>query len=222
MQQNVCTKEFLCSIQRNMIGLLLLSSLITPQEALEKLIDGNHRFASEALEHPNRSREDRLATAEGQMPFAVIVGCSDSRVSPDILFDQGIGDLFTVRVAGNVIGPIELDSIHYSALYLGSSLILVLGHEGCGAIHAVLDGKSDQIEAIARYVAPSIKKAKHDHKDRGGILECSIKDNICYGVRLLRKNRALARLIKEEKLAIVGGYYHFETGLVELLDDAEW
>ena len=92
-----------------------------------------------------------------QKPFAIILGCSDSRVSPEILFDQGIGDLFIVRVAGNVAGPVELDSIEYAALYLKSSLVLVLGHENCGAITAVLDGQTKEIEHVADLIAPAIQ-----------------------------------------------------------------
>ena len=102
---------------------------ITSQEAIERLKAGNERYVEDELEHPHRDSDRREALTSKQNPFAIIVGCSDSRVSPEILFDQGVGDLFVVRVAGNVIGPLELDSIDYAALYLGSVCILVMGHE---------------------------------------------------------------------------------------------
>lgn len=104
----------------------------TPQEVMNQLMEGNDRFVQDALEHPNRDQERRAAIAAKQYPIAVIVGCSDSRVSPEIIFDQGVGDLFVVRVAGNVIGPLELDSIEYGVLHLRAKVVLIVGHENCG------------------------------------------------------------------------------------------
>lgn len=105
----------------------------TPSVALQRLIDGNGRFSQDELLHADHS-----ALLQGQTPFATIVSCSDSRVIPESIFDQGVGDLFVVRIAGNVVGPVELDSIDFSVKVLGSSLILVLGHESCGAVKAVM------------------------------------------------------------------------------------
>ena len=184
--------------------------------ALERLIEGNKRFVKGESTHPNRDEERRLETAEQQTPFAIIVGCSDSRVSPEILFDQGLGDLFIVRVAGNVVGPIELDSIEFSALYLHSSLIFVKGHENCGAVTAVLDGKTKDIEAVASLIEPAIKQSETQEGNR---LENAIKDNVLNVVAQLKKAPALQKLIKSKKLVVAGGYYHLRTGEVELLNE---
>lgn len=187
---------------------------MTPQQALKQLLEGNERYKQEKLLHPNRGKEERLSLEEGQNPFAVILGCSDSRVSPEIIFDQGIGDLFIVRVAGNVLGPVELDSIEYSAVYLKSSLILVLGHQSCAAVQAVINGQTKDIESIATLIAPSLKLAK---TQKGSLLENTVKDNVTYVVDELKKSPVLAELMKKGKLGVVGGYYNFQTGSVEIL-----
>ncbi len=185
-----------------------------PQTSLQRLMDGNRRFVEETSLHHNRAEERRLETAEQQEPFAVIVGCSDSRVSPEILFDQGIGDLFIVRVAGNVVGPIEQDSIEYSAIYLHSSLILVMGHENCGAVTAVLEEKTKDIQAVADLIEPAVRQSKTQEGDR---LENAIKYNVINVVSQLKKSPALQKLIEQKKIEVIGGYYHFKTGRVELL-----
>jgi carbonic anhydrase len=187
---------------------------MTPGQALKQLMEGNTRYKQEMLLHPNRSKEARICSANGQNPFAIILGCSDSRVSPEIIFDQGIGDLFVVRVAGNVAGVVELDSIEYSALYLKSSIIMVLGHQNCGAIQAVINGQTKDIEAVASLIAPSLELAR---TQKGSLIENTVKDNVLYVVDQLRKSPPLAKLIKEKKIDIVGGYYDFQSGAVEVV-----
>ena len=187
---------------------------MNPDQALKQLVEGNSRYMHEKLLHPNRSKEARICSADGQNPFAIILGCSDSRVSPEIIFDQGIGDLFVVRVAGNVVGPVELDSIEYSALYLKSSVIMVLGHENCGAIQAVINGQSQDIETIASMIAPSLERAR---AQKGSLIENTVKDNVHSVVDALRKSPVLAKLIDEKKITVVGGYYDFQSGGVELV-----
>ncbi len=187
---------------------------MTPQKALKQLVEGNERYKQELLLHPNRGKEARICAANGQNPFAVILGCSDSRVAPELIFDQGIGDLFVVRVAGNVAGPVELDSIEYSAIYLKSSIILVLGHESCGAIRAVIDGQTQDVESVASLIAPSLELAK---TQKGSLIENTVKDNVLYVVDVVKKSPAIAKLIKEGKIDVVGGYYDFKSGGVELL-----
>lgn len=186
----------------------------SPSAALERLISGNLRFVENHSTHPDETGERRKELANIQEPFAIILGCSDSRVSPEIIFDQGIGDIFVVRVAGNVIGPVVLDSIDYSAIHLHSSIIMVLGHQNCGAVSAVLQGKGDEIEAIAAQIAPSVAKTK---MDKGDPLENAIKQNVKEMVAQLRATPCLAKLIKSGKIGIVGGYYDFCTGTVEVL-----
>ncbi len=187
---------------------------LSSQAAFKALMEGNKRFISEKSLHPDRLKERREETAEKQEPFAIIVGCSDSRVAPEILFDQGIGDLFIVRVAGNVVGPLEQDSIDYSALYLHSSLIMVLGHENCGAVKAVLEGTTQDIEAVAKLIEPAVKKIDGRPGDK---LEPVVKANVQAVVEQLKKNRVLSKLIEKKSIAVVGGYYNFHTGKVEIV-----
>lgn len=187
---------------------------VSPAEGIKQLVQGNERYVKEILLHPNRDQEARTRTAIAQKPFAIVLGCSDSRVPPEVLFDQGIGDLFIVRVAGNVVGPIELASIGYAALYLGASSLIVLGHQNCGAIKAVLSGDTENIEPIARLIAPAVKQAK---TQAGSQIEDAVKDNVKYVVNQLEHVPLIAKFIKEKKFAVVGGYYGLATGKVELL-----
>lgn len=199
-------------------GFLLHSSaqaqFIPPKTALKRLMEGNKRFSSDQALHLDRTAERREETAAKQEPFAIILGCSDSRVPPEIIFDQGLGDLFIVRVAGNVVGHLELDSIEFSALYLNSSLIMVLGHENCGAVKAVIDGNTKDIEAVATLIEPAAERTKGQGEDR---LTNTVKMNVKLVVDQLKATPVLGALIEKKKLEIVGGYYNFHTGKVELL-----
>jgi len=189
---------------------------MTPALALQKLLQGNERYINDKLEHPNRSSERREAVTATQRPFAVIVGCSDSRVSPEIIFDQGIGDLFVVRDAGNVVGPIEIASIEYSAVQLQSSIIVVLGHESCGAIKAVLAGQTQDIKPIAEQVELAMKNYT---KPSNSPLEAAIKANVRGTAAAIKNNAHIAKLIADKKIGVVGGYYHLGSGKVELCCD---
>lgn len=188
---------------------------VTPDEALERLMAGNKRFTTDQLEHPNRTSERREALVHQQNPFAIIVGCSDSRVAPEILFDQGVGDLFVVRIAGNVIGILGLDSIDFAALYLGASLVLVLGHENCSAVKAVLDKQASSIEAIATLIEPAVIFA--EQQKTGDRLTNAVKANVKLVVEQLKRTPLLASLIEQKKFNIVGGYYNLQSGQVEIL-----
>ncbi len=192
-------------------------SAIPPKEALDRLQKGNQRYMNDRLEHPNRSLERRESLQAAQEPFATILGCSDSRVSPEIVFDQGIGDLFVVRIAGNVVGDIELDSIEYSAFYLHASLVLVMGHENCGAVNAVLHHQTSNIEAVAEKIEQSIKGISLTMPNA---VEKAVKANVRNVVQQLKATPVLGRLIEEGKLKIVGGYYNLKSGEVELLETA--
>lgn len=185
----------------------------TPKEALEELIKGNERHVNSLHQNLNRNLERRTAISEKQTPFAIVVGCSDSRVTPEIIFDQGLGEIFVVRIAGNVIGRTGLASVEYSAEYLHSPLIMVLGHENCGAIKAVLAGQTEDIEPIAIKVENAIKKYSPHIPDR---VEDAVKANVIGVVEQLKEAGPLAQLIKEKKLAIVGGYYKLDTGKVSI------
>lgn len=186
--------------------------MITPDEALQLLIEGNARSASDSMLHPNRSVERREAIVSQQNPFAIIVGCADSRAPPEIIFDQGLGDLFIVRVAGNVVGPIELDSIAFAAKYLGASLIMVLGHQNCGAVTAVLNGQAESIEKIADLITPAFK----NKKDLS--IETAVKANISYVVNSISSTPFFGNMVEKGTLKVVGGYYDLGSGLVTLLN----
>jgi carbonic anhydrase len=186
--------------------------------ALKLLMAGNDRFTSGQYIHKNLASEGLSHLKEGQEPFAVIIGCSDSRVPPEIIFDQGLGDLFVVRVAGNVIGPVELDSVEYAAERLHVPLVVVLGHEKCAAVGAALLGRENvpELENIYPLIAPALKKCQ---AKKGDVLTNAIKCNAMEGVNHLRSTPLLAKLIAAKKLKIVGGYYDFDHGKVMLIQE---
>jgi len=192
-------------------GLLFTGLLSADSAGLQRLKEGNQRFVQDQLQHPDRTFSRRKALTSKQNPFAVIVGCADSRVAPEILFDQGIGDLFVVRVAGNVIGPTELDSILFATTALGSSTLLVLGHENCGAVQAVLDDQDAAIPAVAKLIRPAISRQTKD-------LQAAVKANALQQKRQLLQNPSIKKLVTDRKLSVHAGYYHLKSGKVELLD----
>ena len=184
---------------------------LSPQEAYQRLMAGNQRYTSDAMESPDRSAVRRLEIYQKQRPFAIIVGCSDSRVPPEIIFDQGLGDLFVVRVAGQVVGPVELDSIEYAAKYLGASLILVLGHQNCGAVNAVLKGQTAEIEDVADLIQPALKGLRRK------TLKNAVHANVRFVVDHIKQTALIQQMIKEGKMNVLGGYYSLPDGKVEIL-----
>lgn len=189
---------------------------ITSDQALATLMAGNKQYASAKLTHPNQTPERRTELVKGQHPFAVILSCSDSRVPPEVIFDQGLGDLFVVRVAGNVVDDIALGSIEYAAEHLGTPLIVVLGHEKCGAITATVEGGKapGHIDAVVRALKPAVEKVKDQPGDK---VENAAKANIGLVVEQLKTSRPiLAELVKNGKLKIVGARYDLDTGLVDI------
>jgi len=186
------------------------------EKGIDRLMQGNQRFVESMVKNPRRTEEVRLKTRAGQSPFAIILGCADSRVAPEIIFDQGIGDLFVVRVAGNVVGPLELDSINFSASVLKSSVILVLGHEGCGAVDATLRGQADGIPAVAALIEPAVKEARKQNTPN--VLETAIKDNAKNMRNYLLQTPVVQKLVEDKKLEVYAGYYNKKSGKVELLD----
>lgn len=187
---------------------------LTPSQSLEKLMIGNKRYVENKLYHRNATEESRDAVYYSQHPFATILGCSDSRVSPEILFDQGIGDLFVVRVAGNVADTVVVDSVEYACEHLGSSLVMVLGHERCGAIKAVLDNNAADMVAIANMIEPAVAASK---KTSGDPWENAAKQNVRLVVQRLKASPELSQLIKAGKLDVIGGYYQLQSGQVEIV-----
>jgi carbonic anhydrase len=197
---------------------------LTPDQILGKLLDGNKRFVKGETTDPRRKPADFAKLEDGQSPMALIVGCADSRVAPELIFDQGVGDLFVVRVAGNVIGgagAIVKGSIEYAIVELGVSLILVLGHSKCGAVKAALkhidakDSLPGQIDELVNLIKPAVAKSKGE---KGDALENAIKANVGIGVKRLQELRPiLAGPVKEGKVKVVGGIYDLRTGIVEVI-----
>ena len=196
-----------------------------PDSVLARLLEGNKRFVSGQLVHPGRKPEDFAPLAEGQAPLAIIVGCADSRVSPEVVFDQGVGDLFVVRVAGNVVsgaGPFIKGSIEFAVAELGARLILVLGHEACGAVKAAVAhiDANDTLPGAIRDLVEVIRPAAAAVRGKpGDQLENAIKANVAMGVeRLKGLDPILAGLVKKGDVKVVGAVYKLRTGVVELLD----
>jgi carbonic anhydrase len=188
----------------------------TPDEALKMLMAGNKRFTSRKPKYPNQGFTRITEVAKKQKPFAAVLGCADSRVPSEIIFDQGIGDLFVCRVAGNVAIDEEVGSLEFGTLVLGSKVILVLGHERCGAVDATIKGASvpGKIGSILEAIRPASLETEGVTEDR---LENTTKANIKLQVAELKKSPVLSQLITENKLKIVGGYYDLDTGKVSLV-----
>jgi carbonic anhydrase len=193
---------------------------IAPAEALSKLKEGNARYTSGNLQHPGQTAERRTELARTQHPFAAILCCSDSRVPPEVVFDQGIGDLFIVRVAGNVINDEGLGSLEYTVDHLGTRFILVLGHQRCGAVDAAREtiaakGKAPgHIQSLVTAIKPVVEAtAKED-------LEATIKANVKHVVDALRSSTPILKAeVDSGKIQVIGGYYSLDTGAVTFLED---
>ncbi len=187
------------------------------EAALRLLMEGNKRYASERCEHPNHQAGRRLAVAKGQHPFAIVLTCADSRVAPEILFDQGMGDLFVHRVAGNIVDDAILGSIEYGAEHLHAPLVVVLGHERCGAVDATLKGGTapGHIGSLVAAIRPAVVATKGRP---GDALDNAVRANVLQVVEQLKGSRPiLAELVEHGRLTIVGGRYDLETGQVEIL-----
>ncbi len=198
--------------------------VVSPGQALQKLLAGNRSFIENRLTiKESSSAARRLSLASGQHPYAVVLSCSDSRVPPEIIFNQGPGDLFVIRDAGNVVNPVVVGSIEYGVEHLGASLIMVLGHSRCGAVKAALDatGLEDPgIEAIIKKIAPSVQaaRARIGGKDKARLLEAAIDFNIRASAQSLLDESPIIRAFVDSKRArIVCAKYDLDTGAVKLL-----
>lgn len=198
---------------------------ITADQALQKLMEGNKRYVANQMSACSLTTTDaREKLSKGQKPYAIILSCSDSRVPPEIIFDKGLGEIFVVRVAGNVPDPVVLGSIEYAAEHLGSPLIVVLGHERCGAVTAAVDvkGKPEgNLGAIIKAIAPAVKRAKTEAAGRAKaeLVEAAIDDNVkLVAGSLTKKSPLLKHLEKEGKIKIVAAKYDLDDGLVTVFD----
>lgn len=185
--------------------------------AKQLLVDGNKRFVSGNVlkKDLSNTRRENLFT-NGQKPFAVIVSCSDSRVPPEILFDQALGDLFIVRTAGNVLDPVGMGSVEYGVEHLKAPLLVVMGHEACGAVKATVEGGTapGSIGAIVKKIRPSVDKAKAAGATEKDIYEKTTDENIKATIADLEKSPVVKELVEAGHLKIVGAKYHLQTGEV--------
>ena len=190
---------------------------VSPANALTMLKDGNARFAKSQSTHPHSDITRREAVAKGQKPFASILTCADSRLSPEIIFDQGLGDLFVTRVAGNTFGKDILGSIEYSVAVLGSRLIVIMGHEKCGAVDAAIKGGALP-GAIPSVVAPIQGAVTATKGVKEGRLDRTIEENVRIQVKKMsRESKILGDLIKKGELKIVGATYDLDSGQTKWL-----
>ena len=181
------------------------------------LLAGNRRYRLNFASHPHQDSEFRVRTSRGQHPFAAILTCADSRVPPEIIFDEGIGDLFVVRVAGNIVDDAILGSLEYAVEHLNVELILVLGHSGCGAVKATLEGgePGTHIEKLAEAIRPAARLVPKDSRDR---LAATIEANVRLGVQQLKSAKPILKAsCGAGKLEIHGAVYDLPTGAVNLL-----
>ena len=201
---------------------------VTAREALARLQEGNRRFVSDERKLDVRaSHTRREALADSQQPFAIVLGCSDSRVPAEVIFDQGLGDLFVIRVAGNIVAPSQVGSVEFAAERFGARLVVVLGHTDCGAVGAALEqagnpaAGSSNIQFIVDRIRPSVETilSVAPAGDREHLLDQAVRANVRASADHLRHGSSLLeRLIQKDNLVVVGAEYSLETGEVDFFD----
>jgi carbonic anhydrase len=204
--------------------------VISAADALTRLRDGNHRFVSGQTPTQTLSNNVRRILATDQAPFAIVLGCSDSRVPAELVFDQGFGDLFVIRVAGNIVAPSQVGSVEFAASRFGTKLVVVMGHSQCGAIEAtleeLLDGATSQsrsLSSIVDRVRPAVETllAGRPGIDRKTLAREAVRANVRSSVdHLSHGSELLERLVYNDGLLIVGAEYSLDTGVVTFLDGA--
>lgn len=203
--------------------------MITARESLERLREGNRRFADGL--HGREGAADRTRRREltiGQEPFAIVLGCSDSRVPAELVFDQGLGDLFVIRVAGNIVAPSQIGSVEFAVERFGTRLVVVLGHSRCGAVSATLDelrrpseAQSRNLRSIVDRIRPAVESllaTELVHRP-DALLRKAVRSNIRVAANQLRHgSEILEQLIRDDGLRVVGAEYSLETGIVDFFD----
>ncbi|MDX2167901.1 MAG: carbonic anhydrase [Deltaproteobacteria bacterium] len=211
-----------CALAATAVLVLLAGPLAAASpDGMQRLTEGNQRWASGRAAHPQQSAARRAELAQVQHPFAVIVSCADSRVPPELIFDQGVGDLFVVRAAGEVVDAVTLGSIEFAVANLGARLIVVLGHERCGAVDAALRGVEPpgHIGAVLSAIEPNISRAQGATPET---LDRAVRDQARAVVRQLRgAEPILAPRVRDGSLRVVGAVYDLDSGQVSLLEEPE-
>lgn len=230
--ERIALEEFSIKISGFLVIALMLSILaaiaaeavetnsITGEQALQKLMEGNARFISGNVTHPDQSKERLQELVSGQHPFAVVVGCSDSRIPPEIIFDHGLGDIFVVRTAGKVLDNVVLGSIEYAVEHLGVPLVVVLGHDSCGAVKAAVEGGTvpGHLDSLVKFIQPAVDEAKKN-RNESELLNNSIDNNINNIVEELNTSLPiLSEKVEMGELRIVGARYQLDTGAVKIFE----
>lgn len=194
-------------------------NIMGPEWATSLLLEGNDRFATGRSVHPHQGTDRRTTLTGGQNPFAVVIACSDSRVAPEIVFDRGIGDLFVIRTAGNVVDDIAIGSIEYAVAHLGVSLVMVLGHSNCGAVKAVVGGGEAEghIGSIVDEIAPALETVRSESDAGSDVDEVEVrKENVRQVVKKLETcEPILSTAVSDGSLQVVGAYYDMPSGRVK-------
>jgi carbonic anhydrase len=196
----------------------------TPEEAVRELKAGNARFFSGEARRPELSANQRRAQIYTQTPFAAILGCADSRVPTEIVYDQGLGDLFTTRVAGNVVTAATTGSLEYAVLHLKPRVVVVMGHEGCGAVHAALSPPAERqkepenVRALLDAIAPALAQMPPLVDDKARMREAVIR-NVRLQVELLKKTPVIAAALARGEIAVIGTFYEITSGAVDFIED---
>jgi len=189
----------------------------SPDHGLRELIAGNKRYVAVKSIRPHQTPARRSSLVQGQHPIAIVLSCADSRVPPEIIFDQGLGDLFVIRVAGNIADDANLASIEYAVAHLGQHLVVVLGHERCGAVEAVVKGeeKAGHLPALITAIAPAVEASRGQSGDR---VDNAVRANIRRVVEDVRTSEPIiAAQVKAGRIRVVGARYDLDTGVVEFI-----
>lgn len=186
---------------------------LDPAAALDKLMAGNQRFIHQQLQHPDQSQKRLQEVSQAQHPFATILSCADSRVPAEIIFDQGIGDLFDVRIAGNIATPEALGSIEYAVALLGTPVLMVVGHERCGAVTAAVQAEElpGDIGTFVQAILPAVERVKGN---TGDLVDNAVTANVKYQIEQLMRSQILSSRVQSGQLKVVGGRYDLDTGEV--------
>ena len=194
------------------------SENLSAEEALEKLIQGNKRFVELEQKHPDEDKKRRKEMLKGQHPFVVILSCSDSRVPPELIFDQGLGDIFEIRNAGNVLDDHVIGSIEYAVMHCGVKLIVIMGHQDCGAIAATLSGVSETkyIKSLEDSIQPAVENCKKKGVEVNS--DNVVKEHVMQDINeLLTQDSELVKYMKEHNVQIIPAYYHLDSGKVDFI-----
>jgi carbonic anhydrase len=193
-------------------------TLSKPDAALQKLLAGNRRFTRHQPQYPNQSQARMQELAQTQHPFATVLTCADSRVPVEILFDQGMGDIFDIRIAGNIATPETVGSIEYAVALLGTPVVMVLGHERCGAVTAAVQNESlpGEISSLVKAILPAVDRVKGLSGDP---VDNAVIANVHYQIEQLKRSPVLTERLRSGALKIVGGRYDLDTGTVKILTE---